>query len=138
MEQPELFTDPRFDSNFKRAREGRAELIDIINDWSRRFTVAELLAKFDEVGIPAAKYNELADVWEDPQVKYRKLRATTPHPYAESGTVDLIASPLAQMSASPATIRRAPPLIGEHNAEVLAELGYGEARIAELKDAKII
>jgi crotonobetainyl-CoA:carnitine CoA-transferase CaiB-like acyl-CoA transferase len=42
------------------------------------------------------------------------------------------------MSASPATIRRAPPLIGEHNAEVLAELGYGEERIAELKDAKIV
>jgi crotonobetainyl-CoA:carnitine CoA-transferase CaiB-like acyl-CoA transferase len=42
------------------------------------------------------------------------------------------------MEKSPATIRMAPPLIGEHNAELLAELGYDEARIAELKDAKII
>lgn len=138
MEQPELFTDPRFDSNFKRAREGRAELIDIINAWSRGFTVEELLAKFDETGIPAAKYNELPDVWEDPQVQYRHLRARTPHAYAAAGHVDLIASPLAQMSASPATIRRAPPMLGEHNAEVLGALGYGEDRIAELREAKII
>jgi crotonobetainyl-CoA:carnitine CoA-transferase CaiB-like acyl-CoA transferase len=42
------------------------------------------------------------------------------------------------MSASPATIRRAPPMLGEHNAEVLGELGYSEARIAELREAKII
>ncbi len=138
MDQPELFTDPRFDSNFKRARSGQAELIRIINEWSRKIPVDELLAKFDSVGIPAAKYNELVDVWKDPQVQHRKLRATTPHPYAAAGSVDLIASPLAQMSASPATIRRPPPMLGEHNGEILGELGYGEERIAELKELKII
>jgi crotonobetainyl-CoA:carnitine CoA-transferase CaiB-like acyl-CoA transferase len=138
MGQPELNTDPRFDSNFKRARSGRAELLDIINAWSERISVVDLLAKFDEAGIPASKYNELPEVWEDAQVKHRGLRATTPHAWAEAGSVDLIASPLAQMSASPATIRRAPPLIGEHNAEVLDELGYDAARIAELKELKIV
>jgi crotonobetainyl-CoA:carnitine CoA-transferase CaiB-like acyl-CoA transferase len=138
MDQPELFTDPRFDSNFKRARSGQAELIAIINEWSRQIPTDELLAKFDSVGIPAAKYNELEDVWKDPQVQYRGLRATTPHPHAEAGSVDLIASPLAQMSASPATIRRPPPMLGEHNAEVLGELGYSDERIAELAEMKII
>jgi crotonobetainyl-CoA:carnitine CoA-transferase CaiB-like acyl-CoA transferase len=138
MDQPELFEDPRFDSNFKRARSGRAELIDIINAWSRTLTVGDLLAKLDGVGIPASKYNTLPDVWEDPQVQHRKLRATTPHPHAEAGSVDLIASPLAQMSESPATIRRAPPMLGEHNAEILGELGYSQERIAELKELKII
>ena len=66
------------------------------------------------------------------------LRAVTPHPWSATGTVDLIASPLAQMSASPATIRRPPPMLGEHNAEVLHELGYDDARIAELKELKIL
>jgi crotonobetainyl-CoA:carnitine CoA-transferase CaiB-like acyl-CoA transferase len=42
------------------------------------------------------------------------------------------------MSASPATIRRAPPLLGEHTGEVLGELGYDEARIAELQELKVI
>jgi crotonobetainyl-CoA:carnitine CoA-transferase CaiB-like acyl-CoA transferase len=138
MDQPELFTDDRFDSNFKRARSGQAELIEIINAWSSQITVADLLAKFDSVGIPASKYNELDEVWQDPQVQYRKLRAATPHPHAEAGSVDLIASPLAQMSASPATIRRPPPLVGEHTGEILAELGYDKARIAELQELKIV
>jgi crotonobetainyl-CoA:carnitine CoA-transferase CaiB-like acyl-CoA transferase len=139
MGQPELFTDPRFDSNFKRGRTGQAELIAIINAWSRTLSVAELLARLDDVGIPAAKYNELSDVWEEPQVKHRTLRATTPHPHAEAGSVDLIASPLAQMSASPATIRRPPPLLGEHTDEVLRELpGYDAARIAALRATGII
>ena len=139
MEQPELLTDPRFDSNFKRARSGQAELIEIIDQWSRQIPVAKLLALFDEAGIPAAKYNELPEVWEEEQVIYRGLKARTPHPHAEAGHVDLIASPLAQMSASPATIRMAPPLLGEHNLEVLQGLlGYSDERLAELAEMKII
>ena len=138
MEQPGLFTDPRFDSNFKRARTGRAELIDIICDWSGKFTVEQVLSMFDETGIPAAKFNELPEVWEEPQVKHRGLKARTPHPWAADGYVDLIASPLAQMSESPATIRRPPPMLGEHTGEVLRELGYDDARIAQLQEAKII
>jgi crotonobetainyl-CoA:carnitine CoA-transferase CaiB-like acyl-CoA transferase len=139
MEQPELFTDERFDSNFKRARSGQAELIRIIDDWSRRFTVAELLAKFESVGIPAARYNTLPEVWEEEQVKFRGLRATTPHKHAEAGSVDLIASPLAHMEKSPATIRMAPPLIGEHNGEVLGGLlGLSEERITELREEGVI
>ncbi len=139
MERPELFTDPRFDSNFKRARSGQAELIRIIDGWSKGFIVADLLAMLDEAGIPAAKYNDLSQVWEDEQVRHRVLRATTPHPHAEAGSVDLIASPQAQMSASPATIRRPPPLLGEHNAEVLhGLLGYSPERVEALKAAGVI
>ncbi|PZQ56124.1 MAG: CoA transferase [Novosphingobium pentaromativorans] len=135
MERPELFTDPRFDSNLKRGKTNRAELMDIINRWSEGFTVTQMQDMLDGVGIPAARYNELADVWEDEQVKHRELRATTPHAWAESGSVDLIASPLARMSASPATIRMAPPMLGEHTAEVLAEIGIDEAGLAELREA---
>ena len=79
MGQPDLYADPRFDTNAKRAKTNRAELIDIINVWSRQFTTEELQAKFDSVGIPAARYNDLAEVWDDPQVQHRGLRATTPH-----------------------------------------------------------
>jgi crotonobetainyl-CoA:carnitine CoA-transferase CaiB-like acyl-CoA transferase len=138
MGQPELYDDPRFDENYKRGKLNRLELIGIVNDWSRAFTCEELQAKFDAVSIPAARYNELPEVWEDPQVQHRGLRVSTPHPWSETGSVDLIASPLANMSQSPATIRRAPPLLGEHTAEVLSDLGYDEAGIAQLQDMKIV
>jgi len=138
MGQPELYQDSRFDENYKRGKLNRLELIDIVNEWSRGFTSEELQAKFDEASIPAARYNELPEVWEDPQVQHRGLRATTPHPWSATGSVDLIASPLANMSESPATIRRAPPLLGEHTAEVLGELGYDNARIAQLQEMKIL
>ena len=138
MGQPELFTDPRFDSNFKRAKSGQAELIRIIDEWSSQLTVEDLLAKLDSVGIPAAKYNELHEVWEEPQVRHRGLKARTPHAFAASGHVDLIESPQAQMSRSPATIRRAPPMLGEHTDEVLRELGYAEADVAALKNEGVI
>lgn len=138
MEQPELFEDPRFDSNLKRGKQNRAELMDLINAWSGQHPVATIMAALDEAGIPCARYNELPQVWEDPQVQHRQLRATTPHAYAETGSVDLIASPLAQMSASPATIRRAPPILGEHNDEILGELGYDAEQIDALKAAGIV
>lgn len=138
MEQPELFTDERFDSNFKRGKTNRAELIDIINQWSRQFSTARILEMLDEVGIPAAKYNELPEVWEDEQVQHRRLRARTPHPHAADGYVDLIASPQARMSESPATIRRPPPLIGEHTDEVLGELGFSTERVAQFREAGAI
>ncbi|EJU11527.1 formyl-CoA transferase [Sphingomonas sp. LH128] len=138
MDQPELNNDPRFDSNLKRGKTNRAELMAIINDWSGRFPTLEVQAMLDGVGIPAARYNELADVWEDPQVQHRGLKATTPHAWAESGSVDLIASPLAKMSASPATIRMAPPMLGEHTDAILSELGYDEAQVAALRDSKVV
>ncbi len=138
MEQPELYEDDRFNSNMKRAKLHRVELMDIINDWSRGFTTADLQAMFDGVGIPAARYNDLDEVWDEPQVKHRNLRAATPHPWAESGSVDLIASPLAHMSRTPATIRAAPPLIGEHSDEILKTIGYDDARIAELRALNVI
>lgn len=138
MKQPELYEDARFNSNMKRAKLNRVQLIEIVNDWSRRFTTAELQTMFDDVGIPAARYNDLDEVWDEPQVQHRNLRATTPHQWAESGSVDLIASPLSHMSKTPATIRAAPPLIGEHTDEVLKHIGYDETRIAELRASSVI
>ena len=102
--------------------------------------MAKLLDMFEEIGIPAAKYNELPEVWEEEQVKFRKLRATTPHPHAEAGSVDLIASPLAQMSASPATIRLPAAAAGRtYRRGVAANCSAMSAeQIAALRESKII
>ena len=92
--RPELKTDPRFDSPGSRTANS-ALYFEVRKQGLAQKTTAEWLKIFDELDIPAARYNELPDVWEDAQVKHRQLRATTPHPHAEAGSVDLIASPLA-------------------------------------------
>jgi len=118
MQRPDLFSDPRFDTNPKRGA-NRNELIAIINQWTMGWKVADFLAALDELGIPAARYNDLADVWEDEQVQHRNLKVTIPHPV--SGKVSMIASPLAHMSGSKMRYE-APPTIGQHTDEVLRDL----------------
>ncbi len=118
MKRPDLFADPRFDTNPKRGR-NRNELVAIINQWSMGWAAADLLAGLDQLGIPAARYNALPEVWQDEQVQHRQLKVTIPHPVA--GEVTLIASPLAYMSGSPMRYV-APPTIGQHNDEILRGL----------------
>lgn len=135
MKRPDLFSDPRFNTNPKRGA-NRNELIAIINQWTMGWKVADFLAALDEVGIPAARYNNLADVWEDEQVQHRKLKVTIPHPV--SGKVSMIASPLAHMSGSKMRYE-APPTIGQHTDEILRELlKLSGDEIAQLRKSGIV
>jgi len=135
MEMPGLFDDPRFNSNPKRGA-NRNELIDIINKWAAGWKVGDLLTSLDELGIPAARYNELPDVWEDEQVQHRNLKVTIPHPV--SGEVSMIASPLAYMSESPVTYQ-APPTIGQHSDEILGDLlKLSPEQIGQLRETGIV
>ncbi len=135
MGRPELFDDPRFNSNPNRGTH-RNELIPIINAWTLGWKAADLLAALDDLGIPAARYNSLADVWEDEQVQHRQLKVTVPHPVA--GEVSMIASPLAKMSGSPMRYL-APPTIGQHTDETLSELlKLSTEEIAGLRERGIV
>jgi crotonobetainyl-CoA:carnitine CoA-transferase CaiB-like acyl-CoA transferase len=137
MGKAHLIEDPRFATSHLRGKENLLAAIAEIEEWSTQFTAVELLEKIGSIGCPCAKYNELPEIWEDPQVQYRGLRVHLDHPVG--GGVDVIGSPLARMSATPATIRTAPPTMGQHNDEVLGEvLGYSANAIADLRARKII
>ena len=60
--------------------------------------------------------NNMAQVFEDPQVKHRKMRVEVPHP--QSGTVPMVASPI-RLSDTPIEYFMAPPTLGQHTIEVL-------------------
>jgi len=135
MQRPDLFEDPRFNTNPKRGA-NRNELIAIINQWTMGWKVADFLVALDELGIPAARYNDLSDVWDDEQVQHRKLKVTIPHPV--SGEVSMIASPLAYMSGSKMRYQ-APPTIGQHSDEILREiLKLSSEEITRLRESGIV
>ncbi|AQZ94519.1 CaiB/BaiF CoA transferase family protein [Halopseudomonas phragmitis] len=114
---PEWADDPRFASNAARVAH-RAELIPLIRQVTVFRTTAEWVALLEQAGVPCGPINDLAAVFADPQVQARQLKVTLEHPLA--GQVDLVANPI-RLSRTPAEYRAAPPLLGQHTREVLAD-----------------
>ncbi|PJG49772.1 CoA transferase [Sphingobium sp. LB126] len=137
MGKPHLIDDPRFATSFLRGKDNRLAAIAEIEMWSMHHSAGELVEMIRSIGCPVARYNELPQVWEEQQVRHRGLKVAVDHPLGAS--VDLIASPLAGMAATPATIRTPPPTMGQHNKEILRDmLGYSEEMIGELAARKVI
>jgi crotonobetainyl-CoA:carnitine CoA-transferase CaiB-like acyl-CoA transferase len=94
------------------------------------------LNSLEALGVPCGPINDLGQVFSDPQVLARGLRLSLPHPKA--GRVPGVASPI-KFSQTPIQEQLAPPVLGQHTEEVLAEmLGLTEAEIGELKASKVI
>ena len=134
-DHPEWADDPRFASNSARVAH-RAELIPLIRQATVFKTTAEWVGALEQAGVPCGPINDLAQVFNDPQVLARKLRVELPHPLA--GTVAQVASPL-RLSATPVEYRLAPPLLGEHTEQVLHSLLKKTAKQIEvLRQAGVI
>lgn len=133
--RPEWADDPRFASNKARVAH-RAELIPLIRQVTVFRTTAEWVAALECAGVPCGPINDVAQVFDDPQVRHRSLRIEMPHPCA--GSVPQVASPL-RLSASPVSYRNAPPLLGEHSERVLQRLlGLSAEQIASLRQTGVI
>jgi formyl-CoA transferase len=110
-------TDPRYASNADRVR-NREELVREISAAIARRTVSECVARLQAATVPASAVRSIPEVLSDPQVIGRNMVATVTHPTI--GEVRLLGIPF-KFSATPATIRRHPPLLGEHTEDILAE-----------------
>ena len=126
---PELARDPRFARNADRVRH-RDTLVPLLAARLRTRTRADWLAALEAAKVPCGPINDLAEVFADPQVRARGMTLTTPHPHTDA--LELVASPL-RLSATPVRLRHAPPLLGQHTDEVLAEFGVDEAERRELR-----
>jgi crotonobetainyl-CoA:carnitine CoA-transferase CaiB-like acyl-CoA transferase len=133
--RPELAADPRFATNAARV-EHRRELLPVLEGILAGRGSADWIAALEAAAVPCGPINDLAEVFQDPQVRHRGLRIEAPHPL--SGTVPLVASPI-RLSATPVSEPSAPPTLGQHSAEVLAGvLGMGPAEIAGLRARGVI
>ena len=119
MERPDLMTDERSASNGARLK--HVDWVEAqICAWTTQLTRAEILAKLDG-GIPVGPVQNMADIYADPHVLARQMLETC-QPGGENPDITLAASPI-KFSETPTTLYQAPPTLGAHNAEVLAEFG---------------
>ena len=132
---PEWAQDPRFASNPQRVRH-RDLLVGMITERLGRRPAREWLAALEPAGVPCGPINDLAQVFADPQVRHRGMQVSAPHPAA--GQVTMVANPI-KFSATPITHDRAPPLLGEHTAEILRDvLGMDPAAIRDLSEEGVV
>ncbi|GAB7093599.1 CaiB/BaiF CoA-transferase family protein [Halolamina litorea] len=134
LDRPELFEDPRFETNEKRV-ENREELEATLTDAFADSTVDEVVELLRENDVPVGRIRDVLEAFDDPQAEARGMYQRVPHPTA--GEVQLPGSPM-RFSEYAADARRHPPLLGEHTEEVLAETGYSEDRIAELRENGVL
>jgi glutaryl-CoA transferase len=131
----ELGNDPRFATNGKRV-ENRVALTRLLAAVFRKRTKREWLELLEAAGVPNGPINDVAQVFEEPQVKARGVRIELQH--RAGAKLPLVASPM-RFSATPLEYRLAPPVLGEHTDEVLRSLlGRSDGEIARLRAAKVI
>lgn len=133
--RPEWAEDPRFAGNAQRVA-NRGVLVPLIRQVTVFRTTAEWVSLLEAVGVPCGPVNDLAQVFQDPQVVARQLALTLAHPLA--GSVAQVASPI-RLSRTPVEYRRAPPLLGEHTDEVLGQLlGLDQEALGRLRASQVI
>jgi crotonobetainyl-CoA:carnitine CoA-transferase CaiB-like acyl-CoA transferase len=123
--QPAWAQDERFATNAQRVRH-REQLVPLLAQRIATQPRQHWLTAMEAAKVPGGAINNLAEVFDDPQVQAREMVVPMAHPLSDQ--LRLVASPI-KLSATPVQYRRPPPLLGQHTDEVLAELGHGAERI---------
>jgi len=133
----EWAADERFASNTLRVKH-RAELIALMEAVTRTRTTAEWVTLLEDKAVPCGPINDIGQAFGDAQVQARGLAVTLPRDAGDGiEAITGVASPL-RLTATPPVLRRAPPALGQHTDEVLAELGFSADEVARLKSSQVV
>jgi glutaryl-CoA transferase len=132
---PEWSEDARFKTN--RARVERRALLDgLINEALARDGAESWLDKLKAVGVPCGRINSVGQALSHPHTAARRMVETAEHPLI--GELKMLGIPF-KFSDTPASVRRAPPTLGQHTDAILAqELGLTDREIAQLRHDKVV
>jgi crotonobetainyl-CoA:carnitine CoA-transferase CaiB-like acyl-CoA transferase len=131
---PAWATEPRLESTAGR-RAAHDDIDTHLRAWTSGADAADLETRLTSAGVPAAIVIAARDVVANPQIRHRQLFETEHHPV--TGEHDLPGLPF-RFAHVPAWIPGAAPTVGQHNSEVLAEIGLLPAEIDELRRAGVI
>ena len=120
---PELAAESGLREQFGRLKH-RNELVDKLKALTAQMKRDDLLAKLEAQGVPAGPINDLEQVFNDPQVVHRGMKLDLPSTAAKDGTIPGVRTPIV-MDGWKAAADRPAPLLGEHTAEILKEIGEG-------------
>jgi crotonobetainyl-CoA:carnitine CoA-transferase CaiB-like acyl-CoA transferase len=132
--RPDLAADPRFADGPARMKH-REPLIAELERTTAKETRAHWLARLDAAGVPSGPINNYAEALADPHALSRDMIVDLVHPGA--GPIHALGVPV-KLSDTPGAVDRPAPLLGQDNADVLAELGYSEAEQRSLNDSGVI
>jgi crotonobetainyl-CoA:carnitine CoA-transferase CaiB-like acyl-CoA transferase len=118
---PELAQNPAYKDNIGRLK-NRNELVGKLSALTAKMKRDDLLAKLEAQGVPAGPINNLDQVFSDAQVKYRGMKLDLPSKAAKKGTIPGVRTPIV-IDGWRAASERPSPLLGEHTADILREIG---------------
>ena len=132
LQRPEVAADPRFCSNALR-NQHRAELQALILETFAPLTAAQVVERLDAASIANARVNDMADLWAHPQLKARGRWRSVGTP---AGAVPALLPP--GVNSAFDYRMEAVPAVGQHNAAILAELGWSAEQIDALQAPQAI
>jgi crotonobetainyl-CoA:carnitine CoA-transferase CaiB-like acyl-CoA transferase len=130
----DLLEDSRFKKNDDRVA-NRIALVDIISERFSKLESGKIFELLDAAGVPCGPIHTIDQVLNHPQVRAREMILEVEHPIVKN--LKMPGFPV-KLSDTPASVRRYPPLLGEHTDEVLDELGLSAGQIEALRKKQVI